>query len=639
MKKFEENVTKVMDFLKENEYKSSYVAAHKSCYNDLREFIESRGGGYTPQSGIDWIEKLKPTLSKNKKATYTCAMAKLNDIYSHGEIHRLNATKGNATYTKLCEEFKNEIDLYIEHCSNIYSHNYIPCIKARCARLLIFVQEKNCCSISDISCNMVKEFHQNYYYDCQQEKSMCEAVAIVFLQYLAKMKKLSYLPSVYFWYIKSYPRDPLPDVDTLTDIERNMIYQNPDDNFDTNYFWEVCTNFMDDYKDAGYSKTMRSICTRTLVVYFVFLATNSLSHKIDTAFIWLENSLRTDSTMWCGAKRILLLLDDYLGNGLLNLTAFYRDSQDRVLLSPEWCHDIIRTFLNLKEYEGKKKSTVCMYKSSIVRFCIYLGDTGITEFSQVSANTLKGFNAFDRHITNEGKNAYNVRIRKFLIYLGSKGYLTNPMLYLALPTAYAPSDQPVVILKQIEIDQINLYHKKAETEIELRRSAMLLLGLNMGLRQSDIINLKLNDIDWKKSTIHFLQEKTQVEIELPIMTIVGNALYRYLVYGRPKTESVYVFVNSRTPHMNLSRSTCGDALNSGIPDRDVSGSGFHVTRKTFATRMLRGGANADNISNALGHQGNKAVHKYLSLDNERMQLCALSLDEAGIIMKGGFLHV
>ena len=136
-----------------------------------------------------------------------------------------------------------------------------------------------------------------------------------------------------------------------------------------------------------------------------------------------------------------------------------------------------------------------------------------------------------------------------------------------------------------------------------------------------------------------MQEKTQVEIELPIITVVGNALYRYLVYGRPKTESIYIFVNSRTPHMNLSTNVCTDALNSGVPDRDVFGSGFHVTRKTFASRMLRGGADVDNISNALGHKGNKAVHKYLSLDSERMQLCALSLDEAGIIMKGGFLHV
>ena len=464
----------------------------------------------------------------------------MNDLYLYGEIHRLNATKNNTTYTRLCEKFKNELDLYLEHCNGIYSQNYIPCIKARCARFLIFVQEKNCCSICDISCDMVKEFHLNYYYECQVEKNMCEAVTKDFLHYLAEMKKLSYLPSVYLWYIKSYHGDLLPEVDNLTDVERNMIYQKLNYNFDINQFWEVCTSFMDDYKEAGYSKTMRSVCMRTLAGYFLFLAINSLNHKMDTAFIWLDNTQVNHSTMWYGAKRILLLLGDYLNTGLLNLIAFYKDSQDRVLLSPEWCHDIIRTFLNLKEYEGKKKSTVCMYKSAIVRFCCYLGDSGITDFSQVLVNTLKNFNVFDRHMTSEGKNAYNVRIRKFLIYLGSKGYFMNSMLYLALPAVYAPSDQPVIILEQNEIDQINRYHNEAETEIELRRSAMLLLGLHMGLRQSDIVNLKLSDINWKESTIHFVQKKTQVEIELPIIKVVGNALYRYLVYGRSKTDSIYI---------------------------------------------------------------------------------------------------
>ena len=45
------------------------------------------------------------------------------------------------------------------------------------------------------------------------------------------------------------------------------------------------------------------------------------------------------------------------------------------------------------------------------------------------------------------------------------------------------------------------------------------------------------------------------------------------------------------------------------------------------------------ISDSLGHSTNGTVHKYLSLDEERMRFCALSLEDTGISYKGGVFHV
>ena len=71
------------------------------------------------------------------------------------------------------------------------------------------------------------------------------------------------------------------------------------------------------------------------------------------------------------------------------------------------------------------------------------------------------------------------------------------------------------------------------------------------------------------------------------------------------------------------------------PLPEMEGSGFHVTRKTYATRLLKNGVGADMVAEALGQCGTSSVHRYLSLDTDRMRMCPLSLSECSI---GGWSH-
>jgi hypothetical protein len=53
--------------------------------------------------------------------------------------------------------------------------------------------------------------------------------------------------------------------------------------------------------------------------------------------------------------------------------------------------------------------------------------------------------------------------------------------------------------------------------------------------------------------------------------------------------------------------------------------------------MLKAGIGINVITDALGHQTDNTVHKYIALDSKRMRMCPLSLRKAGILMKGGFI--
>ena len=110
-----------------------------------------------------------------------------------------------------------------------------------------------------------------------------------------------------------------------------------------------------------------------------------------------------------------------------------------------------------------------------------------------------------------------------------------------------------------------------------------------------------------------------------------NAIFRYLKDGRSKkAESSKVFVSSRAPYDPLSDSeSCRNALRrAGISVAD-----FHRLRRSYATDSLRGGATFRETAELLGHADTGTVHRYAVLDDERMRLCPLSLEETAVMRR------
>jgi site-specific recombinase XerD len=334
-------------------------------------------------------------------------------------------------------------------------------------------------------------------------------------------------------------------------------------------------------------------------------------------------------------RRVLKLFEQYIQEGDISPRHNFTYKSLTFDSIPEWCKPSLYEFLDQKKREGKAVSTICMYRSANTRFCIFLGNKGLTSFGELTPGLLKEFNLIDPHQTVEGKNAYNVRIRSFLFFLADRRIIIPILLHNALPCYSAPKERVVVALTNEEVQAIRSFKDKDTSALGLRKTAMLLLGLRMGLRGSDIVNLRFDNIDWKDSKLRIMQIKTKVELVLPIPAEAGNAVYRYLTNGRPESKSPYIFINHKAPYDRITRSACRKALKSALPERNIPGSGFHVTRCTFSTAMLRRGKKVSVITESLGHRDDSTVHKYLSLDEERMRLCPLSLSETGLSLKGG----
>ena len=123
----------------------------------------------------------------------------------------------------------------------------------------------------------------------------------------------------------------------------------------------------------------------------------------------------------------------------------------------------------------------------------------------------------------------------------------------------------MVVLTDDELTQLYEQINRDDSSLTLRKKAMLLLGLKMGLRASDIVSLEIGSIDWKNPSIRFVQKKTGVEVNLPMPAEVGNALYQYITKERRQSPNPVIFLSEDAPFEPLDSTACIRALHSALP--------------------------------------------------------------------------
>lgn len=85
------------------------------------------------------------------------------------------------------------------------------------------------------------------------------------------------------------------------------------------------------------------------------------------------------------------------------------------------------------------------------------------------------------------------------------------------------------------------------TPLGKRDYAMLQLITNYGLRSSEVVALRLEDIEWRRGRLRISQRKTSSPLVFPLTDSVGDSLTEYLRHGRPEVDCREVFVRHRVP--------------------------------------------------------------------------------------------
>jgi integrase/recombinase XerD len=221
-------------------------------------------------------------------------------------------------------------------------------------------------------------------------------------------------------------------------------------------------------------------------------------------------------------------------------------------------------------------------------------------------------------------------LRSFLRYLQFRGWC-SPALVAAVPRF--PHWRLSHLPKTMTDEQLGAFLATFDqaTATGRRDYAMALCQAHLGLRVSEVVDLLLEDLNWRAATLHVANRKTGRARELPLPQCVGQAIADYLRQGRPTTADRHVFVrHRRLQGVAVSASLVRNVMALAF-DR-VPGcehwAGTHVLRHTAATRLHRRGANFKEIADLLGHRCLSTTAIYAKVDLPSLSGVALPWPEA-----------
>lgn len=157
-----------------------------------------------------------------------------------------------------------------------------------------------------------------------------------------------------------------------------------------------------------------------------------------------------------------------------------------------------------------------------------------------------------------------------------------------------------------------------------RGYAIVLCLAQLAMRGQEVVNLTLEDLDWRAMTVRLHQTKQRRERLLPLPDAVARAIVSYLKQGRPPTVSRALFVRHLAPvGQPLSAQFVRGLVRRAFARCRIKACGSYILRHTWATWAHRRGAGLKLIADVLGHRSLQSTQRYAHVNLEELRQAAL----------------
>ncbi len=273
---------------------------------------------------------------------------------------------------------------------------------------------------------------------------------------------------------------------------------------------------------------------------------------------------------------------------------------------------------NEKQYS---KNTIINYSNDLNLFCDFLKEQKVEDLKDIDYQLIRKYLNFlyEKKYANRAIARHISSLRSFFKYLKKNNLVKdNPMLLISNPKIEKKLPK-VVYANELETI-LSVPDKK--TDLGLRDALILELLYATGIRVSELVSIKIKDINLNKLEIRILGKGSKERIVLYGQRC-QNLLTDYL-----KGSRVNLY-NDKYSGDYLLLSKTGRPINTreirNIIDEVVKKSGLkihlspHMLRHTFATDMLNNGADLRSVQELLGHESLSTTTIYTHLTNERLR--------------------
>jgi site-specific recombinase XerD len=208
-------------------------------------------------------------------------------------------------------------------------------------------------------------------------------------------------------------------------------------------------------------------------------------------------------------------------------------------------------------------------------------------------------------------------LRQFLRFVELRGACAHALVE-AVPSvsSYGQSSaRPAVLSEQQRRQLLASFSRHRPTG--RRNYAMTICMVDLGLRLSEVIALRLDSIDWHRQLLMVPAVKNGCGRTLPLPKRIYQALRLYVRRGRPVGSCTQLFLSDPIRR--------GASLSVGAARRHIleafrrcgfpaSWGGVHRLRHTFASRLHAHGVDLKQIADLLGHRGLETTNLYAQID-------------------------
>jgi len=276
------------------------------------------------------------------------------------------------------------------------------------------------------------------------------------------------------------------------------------------------------------------------------------------------------------------------------------------------------SFTQYLQFEKRfSNHTLVAYSNDLMQFFTFLEKTyEINTIEEINHTIVRSWivSLMEQTITPRSVNRKITTLKTFYKYLLRQQLISeNPMLKIQSPKT---SKRLPVFVEKEKMDLLLDVVDFGKDEDGIRNKLIIEIFYNTGMRLSELINLKIANIDLFSFQLKVLGKRNKERI-IPFNRELKNEIQNY-IKSKKDLPNEFLFETQKGKKLNAAM-VYGVVHNYLSQVTTIDKKSPHVLRHTFATHMLNNGADLNAIKELLGHANLSATQVYTHNTVEKLK--------------------